>query len=202
MKNMVLNVMISCRDRINLTQKTIESVHKYSTIFQKIRIFCFDNLSCLDSERLSIFQKLLKEGLIQYYSFDTSESLYNCFGKTISFQRWIQMMKDEIIILNQHQKNIREKEKTFSEYYYLLLDNDMILCDKWDQYFVSAADCCKDCAYFLVKWPGGCLDKNRPFEKNKILNKFNPSETFEVINDHVGGSSALWFMTKRMLLTY
>jgi len=88
----ILYVMIPCRDRLYMTQKTIESIHKYSPVFKRISIYCFDNLSNMDNDRFSHFQRLLKEEKISYYSYDTSESLTNCFGKIITFQRWIQMM--------------------------------------------------------------------------------------------------------------
>lgn len=198
-KPMTLNVMIPCRDRLNMTQKTIESIHKNSTLFQNIHIYCFDNLSELSSERLGVFQDLLKRKLISYYSYDTTESLYNCFGKAVSFQRWLQMMIAEMPILEAAKRNVREVALPENSYY-MLLDNDMILCDRWDEYFVSAANQCKDSVHFLVKWPGGCPgSKTRMLERSKVVNQFSENEQFEIVSDDIGGASGLWFMTRKML---
>ena len=212
MENRVLNVVIPCRDRTYMTQKTIESIHKYSTVFNKINIYCFDNLSDLTSERLSHFQRMLKEGLITYYSYDTSESLTNCFGKVIGFQRWINMMiqrsfirdhvrRTPITIKDSTGKHIQIPSPEEELPYYMLVDNDMLFGPGWDQYFVCAADASKECAYFVVKFPGGCPGSDKRFlEKHPVGNIFSPEkEIFEVAYDYIGGASGMWFMNRRML---
>ena len=78
-----LSVLLTARDRLVLTQKTIESINKSTTLFKEVNIYVFDNLSNPSPERFAIFSKLLKDGKIKYYSYDTMTSLTNCFAKAI-----------------------------------------------------------------------------------------------------------------------
>lgn len=209
---LILNVMIPCRERTNLTLKTIESIHKFNKRFSKIKIYCFDNLSVVSDERMLMFKRLLDSGKISYYSYDTSDSLYNCFGKVICFQRWVGMMKKELEILDIVKRAPLSKKNPVSpnpeyfkeKHYYMLVDNDMIFCPDWDEYFISAAEQCKESIHFIVKWPGGCPGASqRLIDRTTVKNLFSDKgETFQLANDYIGGASGMWFMTRKMLLRH
>lgn len=191
-----LYVIIPCRDRLILTQKCIESLWENSKLFNEIHIYVLDNKSDLDTDRFKIFQQLLKEGKIQYYSYDTENTLFNCFGKSVVFQRWLDMMKI--------QKQVRDYKKLDKDFmtYYMLVDNDFIFGPNWDSYFISAADTVfyynKD-THFIVKYPSGVSQRYLDLNKSKILrNNFNNRE-YKLHFCNMGGSSGLWFMTFPML---
>ena len=191
-----LKVMMTCRERINLTEKTIQSIRDNSTIFENISIYCYDNLSDLDNEtRFQRFQMMLKNNLIQYYSYDTPSTLGNCFGKAVAYYKWIQQIKFEEQL---GRLNKTDKSKT----YYLLIDNDMIVGPKWDQYFVSAASQCPESTYFLVKFPGGIPTiAQESSTKCQVTNLFSKDvpEKFNIVHANAGGGSGFWFMTTQML---
>ena len=129
---MKLTVCLTSRDRQILTQKAIESLHTYSTIFDEIDIYVFDNLSVATPERFSIFSRLLKDKKIKFYSYDTKDTLSHCFGKSVIFERWLHMLDIDL--------KIKNSQKIKEDRYFLLMDNDMIVSENWDQYFICASD--------------------------------------------------------------
>lgn len=197
-----LSVFIPCRDRIILTKKCIDSIWKNSGIFDKINIYVFDNMSEFSKERFEYFSGLLESKRICYYSYDTRDSLTNCFGKAVCWNRWINMMersRDTIQCI----PNNRFKA---DEDYYLLIDNDFVIVDdRWGEYFVSAAKqthvACKD-THFLVPSPGGVPERYRGEDKPEYTfkNLFNEKETLKVKMANGGGSSGFWFLDHKMLL--
>lgn len=201
MRNMIkrrLYVCIPCRDRIILTQKCIESLWETTKLFNEIFIYVFDNKSDLDNDRLSIFQELLKTHKIQYYSYDTEYTLFNCFGKSVVFQRWIDMM----LI----QKEVRDFKKVDPQFmhYYMLVDNDFIFGLNWDSYFITVADKISDYnkdTHFIVKFPSGIhVDRKSMNETNSIILRNNfTNQPFKVYFSSKAGSSGMWFMTSEML---
>lgn len=192
-----LNVCLTARDRMILTRKCIESIHTHSSHFRKINIYVFDNLSHVTSERLLVFNNLLRENKICYYSYDTNISTFNCFPKTVIFRRWIDMM-----MLNEEMRLEKSIDINIKQMY-LLSDNDMIYGPEWDTYFISALDNVhrydKNIKY-LVKHPGGVpkaiRDKSR---KYRIDNIFNRPENFEIMCSNFGGGSGCWVMNNSML---
>jgi hypothetical protein len=196
-----LSVMIPVRDRIHLTTKCIESIWKNSgDTFKSINIYVFDNKSDLNEDnRLSIFQQLLKEKKITYYSYDTHQSSCKCFGKAITFQRWVDMMKNEHNLLT----IMNDSLMTRTENYYLLLDNDFIVGKNWGQYFVSAIRKLKYIKdiHYLVPFPGGIPDRFRGADKPEydFPNMYDETDKFTVKMANGGGSSGFWFMSYDML---
>lgn len=191
-----LCIMISARDRNNLTLKTIESIRLNSKRFDDIIIYVFDNLSKDINNRMNIFSKLLEENIIQYYSFDTKCSTTSCFPKSILFQRWLQMIKIDIQI-----KTIKKLDSNF-KHYFALIDNDMILCPDWDRYFIAACD--QITKYepnikFLVKFPGGVNQNNSKKYRLECKDKYTEANQFDVFCNNHGGSSGFWFMSYDML---
>jgi len=191
-----LSVLLTTRDRPILTQKCIESIHRTSKLFKEVNIYVFDNLSNPDIKRLGLFSKLLKEEQIKYYSYDTSASLCDCFGKAIIYNRWINMMEME--------HDIREVTKTNSlKDYYILIDNDMILGPDWDKFFITANNellSKEPDIHFLVKYPGGLTEKNinKPSSnKYKLITPDNIE--FEAMCTSWGGGSGFWFMNYEQL---
>ena len=184
-----LSVLLTSRERPMLTQKCIESINRTSKLFEEINIYVFDNLSNPDEKRLGLFSKLLKEGDIHYYSYDTSTSLCDCFGKAIAYNRWIHMMKME------HDIRITTKENNLDDYY-ILIDNDMILGDGWDAYFITANEELKSKepdTHFLVKFPGGLTNQyiNKP-----TTNKYKFKKLRFRLNSRIKRK------TKRIILNY
>jgi len=187
-----LSVMIPARDRTILTQKCIQSIWAYSSFFQKIDIYVFDNGSDLDVGRFAIFEKLLKERKICYYSYDTSTSLINCFGKATTFMRWCQMMEIDYKL----RENVRDPEH-FYEKFYLLIDNDFIVCPRWWEYMISGLMYTyKDKnIHYLVPNNGGIPSKGIAGRPNfEIVNHFNRNEKINIQYSSAGGSSGFWFM--------
>lgn len=180
-----------------MTQKTIESLHTNTTNFDKMFIHCYDNLSDLkkESNRFEIFQKLLTEEKIHKYSYDTPNSLSECFGKAIAYYHWMNQARLDC--------EIRKKVGCKDQHYYLLIDNDMLVGPKWSEYFLSASVPIPDLktVFFMVKYPGGIPSGAREKERRKkCINMFNKSETFELAFAGGGGGSGFWFMTQEMLL--
>lgn len=185
---MILNVCLTCRDRNILTQKTIESIHENTKLFDKIKIYCFDNYSELDSERIEIFSNLLKDKKIHYYSYDTAESTNNHFPKAVIFNRWIDMVE-------------LESKLNDEETYYLLIDNDMILCPNWDEYFLSSVKLDLG-VFFFVPYPSGIRGVMTPsgVKKREIITvKSMFNKEYKIITSQKGGSSGMWFMSKEQL---
>lgn len=196
LNNNRLSVLLTSRDRPILTQKCIESIRRTSHLFKEVNIYVFDNLSNPDEKRLGLFSKLLKEEKIKYYSYDTPTSLCDCFGKAIAYNRWISMMKMEY--------EIREATKqTALKDYYILIDNDMLLGDGWDNFFITANNKLKSKEpdnHFLVKFPGGLTNQyiNKP-TTNKYKFQTPDNIEFEVISTCWGGGSGFWFMDYKQL---
>ncbi len=193
-----LHVCIPCRERQYLTQLSIQSIRQHSKQFKLINIYCFDNLSTITTpDRFSFFQNLLHTNQIQYYSYDTPQTLANVFPKAVIYQRWIDMMH------NYHNLKLYQPTKHPYTNYYMLCDNDMIFGPGWDEPFISAVDTlATDFSHFAVKYPGGLPGAvvNRQKTLHKIKNKFNPGETIEVLSDSMTGSSGMWFMTYDMMM--
>ena len=191
-----LSVLLTSRDRPILTQKCIESINKTSSLFKEINIYVFDNLSNPNEERLGLFSKLLKEEKIKYYSYDTSASLCDCFGKAIAYNRWIGMMKME--------HDIRKISNSNSlKDYYILIDNDMILGPEWDKFFITANDellSKEPDTHYLVKFPCGLTNT---YLKRPTTNKYRfttpDNIEFDVISTCWGGGSGFWFMNYEQL---
>jgi hypothetical protein len=194
-----LHVCIPCRERLYTTEKCIQSIRKNSSQFDLINIYCFDNLSTLDYDnRFAFFSQLLISNEIQYYSYDTPQSLVNIFPKAIIYQRWIDMMATY-----QHLKTHQPTKQPYTNYY-MLCDNDMIFGPSWDEPFISAIDTlATDFTHFAVKYPGGLPvsphTATRPKTLHKIKNKFNPEQSIEVLSDSMTGSSGMWFMSYDMM---
>lgn len=191
MNNRTLKIMITCRDRIHLTQKTIESIYENTKLFSNIDIYCFDNLSELDIPRMEYFQNLLKNDKIVHYSYDTTKSLSNCFGKAVLYRRWLDMINLE--------NSLKFKFKKIEETYYLLIDNDMIVCPKWDEFFLSAIKYSTPTTHFLVKYPGGTTKLSAYEKGSEIKNEFNNNEKIKIVFGLGGGGSGFWFMNDNMI---
>ncbi len=198
MTDLKLSILLPTRDRPLATQKVIESIYENTTLFSEIDIYVFDNLSSLENNRMDIFQSLLKEGRIKYYSYDTSTSLSDCFGKGIAFKRWIGMMRDTHEVLAK--KNPQKLESEIR--YYLLVDSDMLLGPKWDQFFISAIrqiPKSEHLIHYIVQLPGGVPASSRKYaRKCKIANQFT-GEQFTLWFAGFGGGSGFWFMDYNML---
>lgn len=192
MAKKILKVMIPCRDRSILTKKCIESIHENTKRFDEIQIYCFDNLSSLESGRFSMFENLLKRNLISFYSYDTMNSLNDCFGKSVAYKRWLDMINNDLKV----NATVKIKDR---EHYYMLLDNDMIVCPKWDDYFISALSGEKPTTYFLVKYPGGTSKQKNLEKKTKVKNVFNSKEEIDIQYGLGGGGSGFWFMNESMM---
>lgn len=187
----ILKVMITCRDRPILTRKCIESLHQNTKLFDRIDVYCFDNLSTLSGNRFSIFEDMIKKKEICFYSYDTPISTTQCFGKSIAYKRWLDMMNTEERVLKSYDCK--------DEFYYLLIDNDMIICERWDEYFITSLQAAKSTTFFLVKYPGG-LTRSRNLETRMTLeNKFQKNDRFEIVNGLGGGGSGFWFMNSDMI---
>jgi len=197
-KKRILNVFIASRDRPILTEKTIDSIYDNSTIFDKIYISCYDNLSLPDQNRFSMFSRLLSDGKIHFYSYDTNYSVGECFPKAVEVNRWMNSM-----VLNFNMAKIWDPTG-INQQYFMLIDNDMLLGPDWDKVFVSSIDSyhSKD-LYFITQFPGGITARggNRDMSKTEqftIKNKFSNS-TFDFITASRGGSSGFWFMDIEMI---
>ena len=191
-----LSVLLTARDRLILTQKTIESINKSTTKFKNIDIYVFDNLSNPSEERMLIFSRLLKDEKIKYYSYDTPSSLTNCFAKAIAFNRWINMMKTS------HEIRYLTGSETMNDYF-ILIDNDFILGPGWDKYFLEAHKKLKDSEpniHYLVKFPGGIpkIALNESITNKYTFNVDN--ENFDVIASCWGGGSGFWFFDFNQML--
>jgi len=179
--------------------KTIDSIWQNTTKFQSkdINIYVFDNKSDLSQERCEMFYDLLRHDKIKHYSYDSNVSTYNCFGKAVVFQRWVKMM------ITEHEM-YRTISPGLSHYktFYLLVDNDMLLGPRWDEYFISAAERIESLepdVHMLLKGPGGvpiqCKEK-QPIHRMKNI---YDDTLFSVQMGIGGGGSGFWFMTYNML---
>lgn len=195
--NLRLNVMIPTRDREVLTTKAIESVIATTKSFSDVRIYIFDNLSNPTTQRIDIFSKLLTNKKITYYSYDSSDSICNCFGKAFIFNRWIKMMKME------HELREYTDQNNKLEDFYVLLDSDMILGNGWVDYFIPANKMLREIEpdlHFFVKFPGGIPKSARENSETRIHSlKTNNGEDFKVMCSVFGGGSGFWVMSYNQL---
>jgi hypothetical protein len=198
--NNQLNVCITVRDRLYITQKCIESIMLNSNKFNKINIYIFDNYSTINEERTNYFFSLLKNNMISYYSYDTAESTGDVFPKSSVFYRWITMMELNHNVLNLCTKTRLTKINDF----YLLIDNDMILMPKWSEYMISSNYHLKKFEknlHMLVPYPGGVPEIYRKDNCNYKFNSiFNKSDVIEINMGRGGGASGFWFCDYNQLL--
>lgn len=197
--SMNLSVLIPTRERLNLTIKCIESIHRNSLQFENIYIYLCDNYSKFSQERYNAISRLIEDKLISYYSYDTEVSTLNVFPKIIIHERWNHMM--HLYELMQQRFNPQD------ENYYMLCDNDMLFGPGWDEYFITASKYIDENlskVHFIVKWPGGIWrgklnDKPDPRTKKYTLrNKFG-HQFFNLYTADFGGSSGIWFMSPKMI---
>ena len=187
-KRPVLNVMLTCRERTYFTQKVIEALHENTSKFHKINIYCYDNLSDLGSGRMSIFEELLEEKKIVYYSYDTTTSTNKSFPKSIIYNDWFYKMA-----------TFNKMPNTDETRYYLMIDNDMVVCPYWDEFFLSAADHALPSTRYLVKRPGGMVARRGKIHTKEVENRYNKEEKFDLMYASFGGGSGFWFMNQNML---
>jgi len=192
-----LHVCLPCRDRLILTQKTIESIHYNFKQFKNINIYVFDNYSIPSPDRMMVFSKLLQSGKICYYSYDTAISTHNCFPKAVIFKRFTDMMNEKRFINQQRGVDLNCKDV------YLLTDNDMIYGPRADEYFLTSLDIIEQkypFINFLVKYPGGIPKAARDQSMYiDIQNKFKKTEEFKICMGGAGGGGGCWVMSHRML---
>lgn len=194
---MRLSVCIPTRDREVLTSKAIESVIKTSKSFSDLRIYIFDNLSNPTPSRIQLFSKLLQDRKIQYYSYDSMESLQQCFGKAYIFKRWIQIMKIE------HELRRYTDKDNELEDFYLLLDSDMLLGIGWSDLFISANRELREIEpdlHYFVKYPGGVPRSSREHSETRTHTiKTKDGKEFKVMCAIFGGGSGAWLMSYEQL---
>lgn len=185
-----LNLCLIARDRPILTQKTIQSIKENSPLFNKIHIYLFDNLSAPTPERLAIFSKLLMDKTIEYYSYDTSESLIGCFGKMIAYKEFY----DKMILRLQLLK--RNNLRTNLDSYFAICDNDMIFNKYWDSYFISASnyiDTVEKTIHICVVEPGGVPTSGREQARRYTTISRSNGKVMNLLTGNWGGGSGFWF---------
>ena len=186
-----LSVCIPVRDREILVSKTIESVIKTSKCLSDLRIFVYDNLSNPTPSRIQMFSKLLQDEKIQYYSYDSMKSINQCFAKAYIFKRFIQMMKTE------NELRSYTNEGNDLEDFYLLLDSDMLLGQKWVDYFVTGNRALRDLEpnlHYFVKYPGGVPRSSREHSETRThIVKTQKGEEFKIMCAINHGGSGAWF---------
>ena len=196
----ILNVMSACRERNHMTVKMIQSIHENSTCFDKINIYIYDNFSDFSTERMEIIQKLLKDKMICYYSYNQEETCCNIMSKAMLFQTWAKMMVDQYNLFDECKTNtLIPKTYKGNNNYYMLCDNDMLFGPTWDEHFLSALHNVPNTTHYLVKYPGGMGAGDNSIIESMVPNKFKPGETIKVKDDVRGGSSGVWFMDYNML---
>ncbi len=111
-------IMITCRNRLAITQKCIESIVKHSK--EEFHIYIYDNLTSYRiDEHFSYFNELYKSGIIKQVTFNTPSSTFFAFSKAVSSNMFgLQHMQDP-------------KKNEFS--FLVLMDNDMIVTPEWDE---------------------------------------------------------------------
>lgn len=192
-----LNVLLTSRDRTILTSKAIDSLYENSKIFENINIYLYDNYSNMDSERMSLIQRLISDKKICHYSYSNEISTGNVFPKMFAHTLWTTHMSTIHHIRSRKGKNLGVNE------YFLIMDNDMIVGPKWDQYFVS---CIQDIEVkypnikFTMPLPSGINPaKQKELQKVDVINIFNSKKTATYGLSNCAGGSGFWFMTFNML---
>lgn len=187
-----LSVMIPVRDRLVLTKKCIESILLNSEEFNEVSIYVFDNKSDIDSDRFNYFQTLLQQNKICYYSYDTNKSCYNCFGKAVTFKRWVSMMEEDMEV----RKLVCDSSIKHCEQYYMLIDNDFIVGPGWSKPLISSAKFLRSRypqLHYIVPFPGGTPERFRANKEVIEIDNVYNNEKIKVHFANRGGSSGLWF---------
>lgn len=187
--NLHLHVCIPTRERLNMTRKTIESIYESCTEFKhnNIHIYIFDNGPVPSPERVALFNNLLETNQIEYYSYEKDYTLHGCFAKSVLFQRFCKMMVTRATI---HPTETN---------YYMMCDNDMLFCNDWDSYFISATNHAPEEICYLVKFPGGLSCAKDPIKDGIECPHDFGKPSFRCVPDNMGGSSGTWFMNYNML---
>lgn len=193
----VLNVCLPTRDRLIATRKVVEALRENTKHFKEINIYVFDNLSNLDNNnRFQMFNNLIKNGSIQYYSYDTKKTTSYCFPKAIIFKRWINMMNQENKLEHLLQNSAQIKN------FYLLIDSDMLVLPRWEESFITACENIQKPephTSYVIQLPGGTVKRSRDLAKKYKFNNVFSNSIIEVLSLNYGGGSGFWFMNLQML---
>lgn len=113
----MIKICITVRNRLSITKHCISSILSHTTIPYKI--YLYNNLTNHKiDEHFEYFCDLYKKGIISQLTFNTHQSTFNCFSKTVSSNQF---------------GLIHEQDPEKDKYYYLvILDNDMIVMPEWD----------------------------------------------------------------------
>jgi len=184
-------VCIPARNRTILTEKTIDSIYFYTTLFDKIYIYLFDNYTEIDNQRMNFIQRLINKNKIHYYSYCGEIATQKVFPKIMIHHWWNKMMETML-----------ELERQKNEHYFVLCDNDVLFGPEWDSYVLTACQLIEKKfpkTAFITAFPGGIPTSGiNNGQYVDCTNSFN-NVKFKILRSKEGGSSSFWFMNKRMM---
>lgn len=119
----MIKIMMTVRNRFELTKKSIEGLYKHTK--HKFQLYVYDNLTDYRvKDHYEFFHKLYEKGLISQITFNTKESTFDAFSKSIASNQF-------------GYNHLMDPQK--NKYPFLLiLDNDMIVTPEWDKYILMA----------------------------------------------------------------
>lgn len=121
----MIKIMITCRNRLSITQKCIQALQQHSTIEHQIYIYDNQTNYLLD-EHFRYFNKLYTKKIISQVTFTTDESTFGAFSKAVASN----------LFGHQHECDPLKDNYDFL----VMLDNDIIVTPKWDLYLKVAWD--------------------------------------------------------------
>ena len=167
----MIKIFLTVRNRLSITTKCIEAIKRHTTT--PYQIYVYNNqTNYLIEEHFKYFGKLYARGIITQVTFNTDESTFNAFSKATACN----------MFGLQHEQDPQKDNYEFL----LMLDNDIILTPKWNEYISK----------------GWKYIKNKKLNYIKIVGQLpggikNRTETHNISPNFIGrvgtlGGSGLW----------
>jgi len=114
----MIKVMMTVRNRLSITKKCIEALHKHTTI--PFQLYVYDNLTTFNTKgHFRYFNEIYDKKLVTQITFNTKVSTFDAFSKAVSSNQFGLL----------HEQDPKKNDYEFL----LLLDNDVIPTPNWDK---------------------------------------------------------------------
>lgn len=144
----MIKIMMTVRNRLEMTKKTIEALEKHTK--GKYELYIYNNLTDhkLDSH-VVYFNKLYKEGRVAQVVYNSKKSTFSAFSKAVSIVQFG----------TQHLFDPRKDEYD----YLVIMDNDIVVMPGWDKVFKKVwkeikAKGLNTKHKVVTQYPGGIID--------------------------------------------
>ena len=151
----MIKICITVRNRLAVTKKCIESIHKHTT--QPFQIYVYDNLtSHRFKDHIDYYTKQFRHNIISKFIINSDSSTYNCFSKVCAFNEF-------------GFDHEQDPDKDGIDFL-VLLDNDMILTPAWNEKAFAVINGLSnhENIHIVTQCPGGVSDRKESITVNGI----------------------------------